>query len=513
MIRFAATVFLFILAYISPAQVKHYSLEPQKRNAMLQEIYSLHPVFPSGQVHDSLLNAFSYSKLPNLFTLFNNSLTYDASKDVSFHISPSLNLVGGGDLLNNDYRHNAGLGITTVFDYKKKLSLEATYRYHHFTNYRHSDNYQQKNRVLPGGPLPTGNTYHNLRFDMHWRPSQYFHFSGGFDEHFIGNGYRSLMLSDAGYAYPFFNINTTIWHINYNAMWINMKDFRDPSINRWGSFKDKYAAIHYLSWQITPRLRAGFYEAIIWQGTNEQGDRGLEINYLNPIIFFRPVEFAIGSPDNAMMGIDIDYRIGNQLLYMQLMLDEFKYEEMKAMDGWWGNKQAMQLGWRSFDVMSIENLHTLVEYNFIRPYMYSHRTPLQSYGNYNQPLAHPAGANVMEGIFNITYSKDRVYLALKNTFSIFGTNPAGKNYGGDIFLDYNTRSKEYNNYVGQGITNKLQNHVAELSYLLNKDNRLTIFCRAAYRNHRVEDVSNKGLFFEAGISNTPGAAGNSWINY
>lgn len=513
MLRLFAFLFLMSIAVDGVGQVHYQNLEPQKRNAFLQDIYSLHPVFPLYSLPDSSFKDYHNQELPEFLHLFRNPYSYTSSKTPVLKIAPSLNFIGGSDVLNNDFRYDAGIGVKASLRIKEALDVNATYRYHQYAHYAHIESYEEQHRALPGGPLPSGNNYHDLRFDITWRASQYFHFRGGFEEHFIGNGYRSLMLSDAGYPYPFFSMQTNIWHFNYTAMWINMKDFRNPAIKRYSDFKNKYAAIHYLSWQMTPRWRAGFYEAIIWQGTNEQGKRGLEINYLNPVIFFRPVEFAIGSPDNAMMGFDMDYQAGNQLFYFQLMLDEFKFEEMKAMNGWWGNKQAFQVGWRSFNVFGEKNLHSLTEFNYIRPFMYSHRTPLQSYGNYNQPLAHPSGANVMEGVFQITYSRNRVYLALKNTFSLFGSSPEGENYGGNIFLDYNTRSKEYNNYVGQGVENKLQNHVAELSYLLNKDNNLSLFLRSAYRSHTIEGQSHNGLFFEAGISNTYGAAGNSWVDY
>jgi len=138
---------------------------------------------------------------------------------------------------------------------------------------------------------------------------------------------------------------------------------------------------------------------------------------------------------------------------------------------------------------------------------------MQSYGNYNQPLAHPAGANVMEALLHFTYSKDRWYASLKNAFSLFGTSKGEDNFGGNIFLDYNTRNKDYNNFVGQGTENKLFNHVAELFYMVNETNNLNIFTRLAYRHHTVEKTGKGGLFLELGITNNPAAAANSWVDY
>ena len=45
--------------------------------------------------------------------------------------------------------------------------------------------------------------------------------------------------------------------------------------------------------------------------------------YLNPLIFLRPLEFALGSPDNAFIGITGKYKLyKNGFIYGQLGLDD-----------------------------------------------------------------------------------------------------------------------------------------------------------------------------------------------
>ena len=51
-----------------------------------------------------------------------------------------------------------------------------------------------------------------------------FNFQVGRDKHFIGDGYRSLLLSDNAPAYPFFKINTNIWRLQYNVWYTWMND-------------------------------------------------------------------------------------------------------------------------------------------------------------------------------------------------------------------------------------------------------------------------------------------------
>lgn len=503
---------LLLLSAVSMifAQSKYDEISVQQRNNHLQQLYQSHPIFPK-QIPDTSIK--QYAALPNYLQLFNHSLTTESNNHFHHKIYPLVNFSIGSNLMEDDFRYNTGLGIKTIIGYKDKITFTGSYTYNQFSGYQFIDEYIQDHSVIPNGSLSHGDYYHDLSFHLDWKPNRIFTLSAGFDEQFIGNGYRSLFLSDDSYSLPYFSINANIWKLDYTAKWINMKDIQTTSSNQWSDFEDKYAAMHYLSWQLTKKFRIGFFEAVVWQGTNEQGERGFEVNYLNPIIFFRPVEFAIGSPDNAMIGLDFDYIHKKQLFYFQLMLDEFKYEEISAQNGWWANKQSFQVGWRSFDLFRKKNLHLLTEFNYIRPFMYSHRTPLQSYGHLNQPLAHPAGANIAEGILQLTYSKDRFFFSFHNTFSVFGTDPEGENYGGDIFMDYDTYTKEYDNYVGQGITNRLLNSVFEISYLLNHTNHLNLFSRMAMRHHQIEEETNTNLYFEVGISNVMGGLGSRWMDY
>ena len=69
-------------------------------------------------------------------------------------------------------------------------------------------------------------------------------------------------------------------------------------------YRKKWNVMHYLDWSVTDWLNIGFFETIIWQDEDSLGHRGLEFNYLNPVIFLRPVEYTVGSPDNVLMGLN-----------------------------------------------------------------------------------------------------------------------------------------------------------------------------------------------------------------
>ena len=57
--------------------------------------------------------------------------------------------------------------------------------------------------------------------------------------------------------------------------------------------------MHLLSFNVTDWLNFSVFESIVWQGKDTLNNRGFDINYINPFVFYRPVEYNIGSADNA----------------------------------------------------------------------------------------------------------------------------------------------------------------------------------------------------------------------
>ena len=298
-----------------------------------------------------------------------------------------------------------------------------------------------------------------------------FNFQAGRDKHFIGDGYRSLLLSDNAPAYPFFRINTNIWRLQYNVWYAWMYDVTNANGFQ-KKFTNKFAAFHYLSYNITKELNIGLFENIVFRGTDTNQVRTFEVNYLNPIIFFRPQEYSVGSPDNAFIGLNVNYKLANCLkLYGQLGLDEFFLKEIRARRGWWANKQAWQLGAKYINAFNVKGLSLQAEYNQVRPYTYTHGLVEQNYAHYGMALAHPFGANFKEYLGFLSYRKNNWELNCQMMYAIVGKDSlnSNSNLGQNIFLSYVTRPYEYGHKTTQGIkTNILQSNI-KLTYYLVPD--------------------------------------------
>ena len=303
---------------------------------------------------------------------------------------------------------------------------------------------------------------------LSYTPIKYLNITLGQDKNFIGDGYRSILLSDVSANYPFLKLTATLGNVKYMAMWAQFQDLKSPQFSYENGFRKKWGVFHYADWNVNNRLSLGFFDAVIWQDADSTGKRGFDVSYINPLIFLRPIEGSNGSPDNALMGFNAKYELLKKMtIYGQFLLDEFAVKEVFAGTGYWSNKFAYQLGIRGFDAFKINRLNYLLEFNTARPYTYSSRTSLLNYGNYNEALAHPYGANFRELVGIVNYSMGRFDFNGKLNLAQYGLDGDKDNFGKDIYKSYQTRNANYNNSIAQGIKTNLTFLDARVSYLLN----------------------------------------------
>lgn len=300
----------------------------------------------------------------------------------------------------------------------------------------------------------------------------------GHGRNFIGNGYRSMFLSDFGNNYFYLKLNARVWKFHYQTIFTELNaagvkdDIGDLLIPK------KYAALHYLSFKANKNFSVGFFEAIVFNRNNH-----FEFQYLNPVIFYRTVEQAVGSSDNAFLGFDFKWNAFKKFqFYGQLLLDEFKFNELVTdRNGWWGNKNSVQLGVKYIDMFGVDHLDGQVEFNMSRPYTYTHRDSSASYTHYNQPLAHPLGANFKEFVFRLRYQAGKKLLIQPRLiYAQTGEDPVGENWGSDLLIPHTTREMNYGNSIGQGIDTKILIGAIDLSYQLKHN--LFIDINYLYRN-------------------------------
>jgi len=330
-------------------------------------------------------------------------------------------------------------------------------------------------------------------------PSKYFSVSLGYGKNFIGDGYRSMILSDVAFSYPYLKLTGNLKRIKYTVLYTQLVGRNAIQRPEFG-YERKWATMHYLQVLLWKRLNVGLFDAVVWENADTSGYRGFDVQYLNPVVLLRPLEFSIGSPDNALMGMTFNLRVNSHFnLYGQMLLDEFKLSHIIKNDGWWGNKFGYQIGISGWNLADIPSLNARVEYNQARPYTYSHSVPIQSYSHFNQSLAHPLGANFRELIVITSFSRGNWLANIKMNFAMYGADTAGKDFGRNILIPYTQHVSELNNSIGQGLKTNLNTTDACFSYMLNRRTNLRIEAGIIVRNENNDQFSKQAVLFYGGI--------------
>lgn len=379
----------------------------------------------------------------------NNTNTY-------FNAYPLL----GGDAAYDQH------GLKSTYDYfagvhldgniGRKLSYSLNYAGGFMIAPSFMDSIIKKYKVIPGMGLAYGSAREGYSYQywdgyISWSPDQIFNFQVGKGKQFWGDGYRSLFLSDVSNSYPYFKISTSIWRIEYINLFAVMQDIESSNGIK-GNFITTYSDFHYLSWDVSKRVNISFYEAITYTGNTGDTVRSFDINYLNPAIFYQPVNFNNGDPDKSNLGAAFRLKVArNGQFYGQVLIDEFVLHNVISHTEWWGNKQGVQGGFKEFNLFKVAGLTFQTEINYIRPYTYSADITEDSYSNFGQPLADPEGANFIESASFLSWYHKNLEIQGSLVFYRYGADSGKKDFGQNLFIPYEERAYQFGVITGQGV--------------------------------------------------------------
>ncbi len=365
-----------------------------------------------------------------------------------------------------------GLGIQTEILWKKFFwRATAVTGINNNTNVLISTN-----SYFLSNPNSKYGAYLDLRTRLSYTPNEVFNFQIGIDHNYFGEGARSLWQGDYGVPNPFGQIKVNFWRIQYDILYQFMRENID------GSWRSKYATTHHLSVNATRWLNVSLFESVIFRPKTDGLNRGYELEYLNPVIFLRPQEYAIGSSDNVLMGLAITAKIKRTTIYSQVAIDELNFAEIRKDHTYWGNKLGYQIGVKGHFITKNKWKHFYrVEANLIRPFTYTHIDSMHAYGHQGRPIAHPNGANLIELLTEYNLQINRWNMGLFARLLYQG--PEGKlnqTNGGDIYFPYIYRNGDYGHTMAQGANeNPMYQLRVNLEYLIVPCIRLTAY----FENH------------------------------
>ena len=391
-----------------------------------------------------------YKTPANFFSLNLNSF--------DLYVNPILNISFGNEQQRDGLRFTnlRGLELYGLIDNKVYFYSSVLENQGNFHNY--VEGRIRKHRTLPGysffKPFNStvidlnGHDYANGKAYLGVPISKHITLELGHGSHFIGHGYHSVLMEDFSNNYFYLKLNTRIWKFHYQNLFAELAPISTRAFGGDRLLPKKYMASHYLSFKPHKNIEIGLFEAVIFSRVDN-----FEFQYLNPVILYRTVEFYLNSPDNVMLGLNGKWNLFNKFsLYGQALVDDIRFSELNTGSGWWGNKLAGQAGVFYPDAFNVKNLDVRLEANAVRPFTYSHRDTLAdfdtysiaSYSNYNQPMAHPLGANFQEVLAHVRYQpiKNLEVTALIS-YAQQGRSGSILNAGEDILFPSGTRSGDF----------------------------------------------------------------------
>ncbi|MDL2262123.1 hypothetical protein LJC11_01315 [Bacteroidales bacterium OttesenSCG-928-I21] len=344
------------------------------------------------------------------------------------------------------YLNGGGLFDLTLSD---KLGLSYLFNYSFFINLPDFLKTENLNKTILNGYGQIFGTNRTMAinndFKLTYMPYDFLKLELANSKNFFGDGYRSLFLSENAKNYPYFKIETQFLDFKYSCVWayLNYYTYDENSCTA-NKQNDKLAVFHYFDWNITKRFSFGLFEAI-----TASNKKFFDFEFLNPFVFFRPVDFSMGSPSNVIVGANFKYSINsNNAFYLQVAIDDIVvgqlFNDLKhAVNknyvgeyGWFANKWAIQFGEKSFDIGGIKNLDGFIELNLARPYTYTQYNANNNYAHFQQALAHPLGANFVEIIGGLNYYFLKKFnIDLEFMFASLGLDISNTEHNGqNIFL-------------------------------------------------------------------------------
>ena len=390
---------------------------------------------------------------------------------IDLHLNPVLYFHGGVEKGESTMRFRNTRGLELRGSIDRKIGFYSFLSTTDLVFPTWVKDYTQANGAVPGEGFwkryrDDGYSYFSATGYITFQATDHVEFQLGHDRNFVGEGYRSMILSDFSNPYFFVKINTKIWKLNFTNLWAQMN--ADVNFARGfptdGRYPQKWFSHHRLSANLGRKFNLGIFESVM--------ANSFDVNYLNPLIFYRWVEHQLGTPDKVMLGTDFKWNFAKGMqLYGQFALDEFVFNEFFGITGKNSsrNKHGIQLGYKYIDALGITNLDLQLEYTQARPFTFQEKFEYQSFTNYRTPLTHPLGANFRETVGIVRYQPiPRLHMQALLFFQYYGKDPDGDaNFGGDL-LKNRTQSSTglFGNVIGQGVAQTVSMGTLQATYMV-----------------------------------------------
>ena len=451
----------------------------------LSKPYNEGSFFPTSEGDYDLIPAILDST-PRYYTvtdiLYRKHLIEITSKDCYITISPAANISSGRDFTDTSERRlmQNTRGVFVEGDLFKKFSFATSFYENQARFTPYEDNYYSsvgeryqnsageyyaQNAVIPGA----GRTkdFKGDGFDyafavgyFTYAPIKQLRISAGNNPQFIGDGHRSILLSDNSFAAPYLRLD---WKINskfnftyYRSRLINLLR-RRLSSSAEVYYETKGHSVNYFTYKPTKKMSISLFEGSIWNRGDSLTSTTSHPLYFNPVPFISSLILDGENEVVSLLGINANYQLGDKhRVYGQL-----------AMNDWNTSKIGYQLGYRGYNFFGLSDFMLQLEFNHVPAKMYEVSNPRLNYSHNNLPLAHSKGSGFREMILRANYEYNHWFFDVKSVFYILN------DYSQDAHLALYESEPT--------IDGAIFYQAVELGYRFNRKMNLSIFGRWRWR--------------------------------
>lgn len=374
-------------------------------------------------------------------------------EDFYFDVNPLFYLEYGRDLANDNSMKffKNGRGVIVNGHLTEKVSFSTSFMENqmylptYLRNYSDAISSQYFNGAVlrPESPIVPGqgrvkrygtlNRQYDFAYAqgyVSYSPTSTMNFQFGNGKLFVGDGYRSVLLSDNSFSFPhlrftgsFLNgrMQYTVVHAALQNM-IRMREFSSPE----GLFEKKAASFMYLSFQVNKKLQLGLFEgAMHRRHSDDQKLLPVDVFNLQPLIGLNLIRRGfLNENGNVLLGANFKYKpFRKSYFYGQLATDD-------PSNGRW----AYQIGAKWFDAFKTKNLFFQLEIDHTAKAFYTGLSGRVNYAHYNQPLALTGGGGTFETIFRGYYRTDDYFYEIRFHYQTYRSYSGPNQVGKDVFL-------------------------------------------------------------------------------
>jgi len=307
------------------------------------------------------------------------------------------------------------------------------------------------NDVVNSGSLESadhsrGYLAHKTKHTLFWLGRIPFEIGSGESGKFVLNGFQTSVPTSLGFSLDFWKIRYQGLHASLTApeLMVTLEENMNGALNSYRKAPDKFLTSHRFELDLSENFQIHYNELIVY------GNRSLDLNYVNPFSFLRPLEHELGDRDNAIITLGGKLKIPSLHLmgYTDFILDEWKLDELDAYwsdkKSWWANKHGNLTGitWAN------HGIQVWAEYVAIAPWVYTHKFDVNRYTHDASPLGYKLGPNSQTMFYKMAYQYNpQLRLEISHKREQKGQNYSSNertlwNIGGDIFKGHIARFGE-----------------------------------------------------------------------